>query len=44
MSTEDRVSSYYAIEKLKDGNYTLWAMRMRDILMEKGVWEIVDGT
>jgi hypothetical protein len=42
--SEERASSYHAIEKLKDGNYTLWAMRMQDILMEKGVWEVVDGT
>jgi hypothetical protein len=42
--SEERASSYHAIEKLKDGNYTLWAMRMQDVLMEKGVWEVVDGT
>jgi hypothetical protein len=43
-SDNERVSSFHSIEKLRDGNYTLWAMRMRDILMEKGVWDLVDGT
>ncbi|KAA8902548.1 hypothetical protein FN846DRAFT_757616, partial [Sphaerosporella brunnea] len=36
--------SGFTIEHLSDGNYSRWSMRMRDILMAKGVWEVVDGT
>ena len=43
MSTTNS-SSLYAIDKLNSSNFTSWKFRMKMILMDRGLWEIVDGT
>ena len=37
-------SSLYAIDKLSSTNFSSWKFRMQMILMDRGLWEIVDGT
>ncbi|GBO29012.1 hypothetical protein AVEN_250113-1 [Araneus ventricosus] len=33
----------YSIEKLNASNYSSWSMDMKFVLMERGLWEIVNG-
>ncbi|GKA40953.1 zinc finger, CCHC-type containing protein [Tanacetum coccineum] len=34
----------YQCPVLNNTNYTLWALRMKKILMANGVWDLVEGT
>ncbi|GJZ09302.1 hypothetical protein Tco_0543585 [Tanacetum coccineum] len=34
----------YQCPVLNNKNYTLWALRMKKILMANGVWDLVEGT
>src|SRR5450432_104885 len=36
-------SSLYAIEKLNSTNFSSWKFRMQMILIDRDLWEIVDG-
>ncbi len=36
--------SKFVIDKLTDSNYSLWSWRVRMLLIERDMWEIVDGT
>jgi len=37
-------SSLYSIEKLSGDNFTSWKFKLQLILMDRCLWEIVDGT
>ncbi|HVX00095.1 MAG TPA: DUF4219 domain-containing protein, partial [Candidatus Babeliaceae bacterium] len=37
-------SSLYTIDKLNNNNFSAWKFRMRMILIDRGLWEIVDGS
>ena len=37
-------SSLYAIDKLTGDNFSSWKFRLQLVLMDRGLWEIVDGT
>ena len=37
-------SSLYSIEKLSGDNFSSWKFKLQMILMDRGLWEIVDGT
>lgn len=37
-------SSLYTIDKLNSSNFSSWKFRMQMILIDRGLWEIVDGT
>ncbi|GKG04218.1 zinc finger, CCHC-type containing protein [Tanacetum coccineum] len=36
--------SSYQCPVLNNTNYTLWALRMKKILLANGVWDLVEGT
>ena len=36
--------SSYQCPVLNNTNYTLWALRMKKILVANGVWDLVEGT
>ena len=37
-------SSLYAIDKLNSSNFNSWKFRLTMILMDRGLWEYVDGS
>src|ERR1700759_4303006 len=37
-------SSLYSIDKLNSGNFSSWKFRMQMILIDRGLWEVVDGS
>ncbi|HVX00073.1 MAG TPA: hypothetical protein VHA52_06550 [Candidatus Babeliaceae bacterium] len=37
-------SSLYAIDKLNSSNFSAWKFRMQMILIDRGLWEMVDGS
>ncbi len=43
MSTQSN-SSMYSIDKLTGDNFSSWKFRLQLVLMDRGLWEIVDGT
>jgi hypothetical protein len=43
-SSSSSSSSLYAIDKLTGDNFSSWKFRLQLVLMDRGLWEIVDGT
>ena len=37
-------SSLYTIDKLTSNNFSSWKFRLKMILIDRGLWEVVDGT
>src|ERR1700679_3880830 len=43
MASSTGSSSLYTIDKLSSSNFTSWKFRMQMILIDRGLWEYVDG-
>jgi transposase InsO family protein len=37
-------SSIYSVDKLEASNFSSWKLRLKMILIDRGLWEVVDGT
>jgi hypothetical protein len=44
MSAHSSNTSMYSIDKLTGDNFSSWKFRLQLILMDRGLWEIVDGS